>query len=316
MTIITDIADIDCIPSSIVTVGTFDGLHLGHQEILKLLGERSSAMCSPSTLVTFYPHPREVLTGETVPRLTSRDERIVLLKRHGIDRFVVLPFSSELAALSGEEFVRDVLLAKVGMQHIVTGHDHVFGRKRSGNSDLLQKLGSELHFGVSVAPAISSSGVTVSSTGIRRLLSKDGNVLAASEQLGYRYSLRGRVVRGARRGHTIGYPTANLEPLDPRKVVPLNGVYAVTVSVGEQSDRHVGMMNIGTRPTFENKGIHIEVHILDFEADLYDCELHVEFVSRIRSEQKFADVQTLIMQLNEDRKRCNSLVQKLMYTER
>ncbi|GIV61304.1 MAG: riboflavin biosynthesis protein [Rhodothermaceae bacterium] len=291
-------------PTSRVTVGTFDGVHLGHQAILRYLRQRVVEQGGHSVVVSFDPHPREVVTGRPVPLLTTIDERADLLEALGIDRFIVIPFTPEFARLSAEAFVESVLVARIGLQEIVIGYDHGFGRGRGGDARLLETLGEKHGFAVDVIPPQVVAEHVVSSTEIRTLLREAGDVRTAARLLGRRYALAGEVVPGARRGRVIGFPTANLAVEHPRKVIPRQGVYAVLARIEEEADPYGGMMNIGIRPTFEGQGLHLEVHLFDFQGDLYGRRLRIEFVERIRDERKFPSVEALVEQLSRDRERC------------
>ena len=285
----------DC---SVLTVGTFDGVHLGHQAILDYLKERAARVDGCSVVVSFDPHPREVVTGEHVPLLTTLDERADLLEMHGIDRFVVLPFTRDLSNLEPDEYVEQILIETVGLKEIVIGYDHRFGRNRAGDRSTLERLGAQHGFSVDVIPEQIVREVTVSSSEVRRQL-EAGEVARAAELLGRPYVLSGTVVRGDQRGRTIGYPTANLRVVGERKLVPRLGVYAVWVEY--RGARHGGMMNVGRRPTFESDGaVSVEVHLFDFDADLYGQTLRVQFVQRLRDEQKFDGVEAIVAQLGED----------------
>lgn len=286
---------------SVVTTGTFDGVHLGHQAIVRYLVERAREVGGVPTVVTFDPHPREVLRGQPVPLLTTLDERAELLAALGVERFVVLPFSRDLSLLEPEAYVADVLAGRVGMREIVIGYDHRFGRKARGDRALLEALAPEHEFSVDVIPEQIEGDVTVSSTEIRRLLLEEGDARRASVLLGRPYRITGTVVRGDGRGRTIGYPTANVQPAEPRKLVPRLGVYAVRATLAD--GRQVGgMMNVGRRPTFETDGAAtVEVHLFDVEEDLYGRPLAVDLVERLRDEQRFSGVDALVDQLGRDR---------------
>ncbi len=296
---------------SLVTVGTFDGVHLGHQAILRYLVQRARSNGGNSVVVSFDPHPREVITGKPVPLLTTIDERAELLEELGLDRFIVIPFTKEFAKLSAEDFVEKILVGRIGLKEIVIGYDHGFGRGRGGDAKLLAALGEKLGFTVDVIPPQVVERHVVSSTEIRTLLIDEGDVSEAARLLGRPYALTGTVVEGARRGRTIGFPTANLAVDHPRKVVPRIGVYAVLVTLEDGVTTLGGMMNIGRRPTFGDTGRHLEVHLLEFEGDLYGSTLRIEFVERLRDEQKFASVEALVEQLSRDRERCMTALKTL-----
>lgn len=300
-------------PSSVVTVGTFDGVHVGHRAIFRYLVNRASERNGTSVVLSFHPHPREVVHGEEVPLLTTIDERAEVMERLDIDRFIVIPFTEDFSKLQAEQFVVDVLVRRIGLQEIVIGYDHAFGRDRRGDADLLARLGEEHGFTVDIIPAQVVEEHVVSSTEIRDALTGQGDVKLAAQMLGRFYSLTGTVVEGDGRGRKIGFPTANLRVDHPRKVIPAAGVYAVRVAVLDSSSsdgRNVydGMMNIGTRPTFSESGFAVEVHLLDFDGHLYGRDLRIEFVERMRDERKFESIDALIEQLSRDRSRCKDLL--------
>ena len=284
---------------SVVTTGTFDGVHRGHQAIVRYLVARARAVGGVPTVVTFDPHPREVLLGHPIPLLTTLDERASALERLGVERFVVVPFSRDLSLLEPEAYVADVLANGIGMREIVIGYDHRFGRKARGDRALLEALGDQLGFTVDVIPEQVDGDVTVSSTEIRRLLAA-GDPARAAELLGRPYSLSGTVVRGDQRGRTLGYPTANLRLADARKLVPRLGVYAVRAT-GPQGVQAGGMMNVGRRPTVEADGaVSLEVHLFDVDADLYGTRLDVDVIGWLRDERRFDGVPALVDQLHRD----------------
>ena len=293
---------------SVVTVGTFDGVHRGHQAIIDYLKKRARSQEGVSTLVSFDPHPRSVVHGKEIPLLTTVKERAGVLEDLGIDRFVVIPFSTEFAQLAPEAYVEEVLVNRIGLQEITVGYDHRFGRKRAGDVDLLKTLGQDYGFEVDVIPPQEINHDVVSSRGIRDLLGEDGDVEAAAERLGRPYQLTGVVAQGEGRGRQIGYPTANLALQDARKLVPKRGVYATRVLMPDGSIRG-GMMNVGRRPTFDEMDVTAEVHIFDFEGDLYGEVLSVQFLQRLRDEQKFDSADALVVQLSEDEQHCRSIVE-------
>ena len=323
---------------SVITTGTFDGVHLGHRAIVRYLVDRAALVGGVPTLVTFDPHPREVIAGVRVPLLTTMDERADLARTLGIERFVVLPFTRDLSNLEPEAYVTDVLLGQVGAKEIVVGYDHRFGRRARGDRALLERLGAEHRFSVDVIPEQVETGVTVSSTGVRTRIAS-GDVEGAARLLGRPYSFAGTVVRGDARGRTIGFPTANVLPEDPRKLLPGIGVYAVRAWVeapgasgearpvpgegrGEATSgggdpapgSHppapwLGMMNVGRRPTFEADGaVKAEVHLFGDVGDLYGRRLRVEVAAHIRGEKRFDGPDALVRQLREDRQRARWLL--------
>ena len=300
---------------TVATVGTFDGIHRGHQAVLAELVRRARSQtgegggAGASLLITFDPHPLEVLNPSAAPRLlTLPDEKRVLVAALGVERVEVLPFTPELARLGPEEFVRDVLRARFGMQELVLGYDHGFGRGRSGDVELVRRLAREDGFVMDVVPAVKDDGQPISSSLIRTAVAH-GDLQFAERGLGRAYSVRGRVERGAGRGRTIGVPTINLASPDPRKLMPPDGVYAVRVILsgkggkgGEAApgERYGGMMNQGSRPTF---GVHargLEIHLFEFSGDLYDQVVTVEWVRRLRDTQTFPSRQALIDQIERD----------------
>lgn len=296
---------------SVVTVGTFDGVHRGHQAIIEYLHRRAAEQSGPSTLVSFDPHPRSVVHGEDVPLLTTVAERADLLEGLGLDRFVVVPFSTDFAQFGPEEYVRDVLVKRIGMQEITVGYDHRFGKDRAGDVDLLQDLGVQYGFEVDVIPPQEVNHDVVSSSSIRSLLLEEGAIEPANERLGRPYRLDGVVARGEGRGRELGYPTANLALPDAQKLVPKRGVYATTVTLPDGRQRG-GMMNIGRRPTFDEMDVTVEVHLFDFEGDLYGERLSVQFLQRLRDEQKFQSADALTAQLSEDERRCRTVVEAMV----
>jgi len=289
----------------VATVGTFDGIHRGHQAVLKEVVRRARATGRPNLLVTFDPHPLEVVNPSAAPRLlTLPEEKRVLAAALGVGRVEVVAFTPELARLGPEEFVRAVLRARFGMEELVLGYDHGFGRGRSGDVDLVRRLAREDGFAVEVVPAVTDDGQAISSSLIRTAVAH-GDLASARRGLGRPYSLRGVVERGAGRGRTIGVPTINLTSPDPRKLLPPDGVYVVRVQVEGKGDggrvaRYGGMMNQGARPTF---GVHargLEIHLFEFTGDLYGATVTVEWVHRLRDVQTFPSREALIDQIGRD----------------
>jgi riboflavin kinase/FMN adenylyltransferase len=295
---------------AVVTVGTFDGVHRGHKVIVDHLLARADERGGPSTLVSFDPHPRSVVRDQEVPLLTTVEERAAILEAMGLDRFVVIPFSTEFAQKPPEAYVEDVLVERIGLQEITVGYDHRFGRKRAGDVDLLRECGERFGFAVDIIPPQKVDQDVVSSRRVRTLLLEEGDVDRAADLLGRPYELCGTVARGEGRGRQIGFPTANIALDDPRKLVPKRGVYATFVTTPD-GRRHGGMMNIGRRPTFDEMEVTVEVHLFDFEGDLYGERLSVQFLQRLRDEQKFDSVDALAMQLSEDERHCRTIVEEL-----
>ena len=284
---------------SIVTVGTFDGIHLGHRKIVSDLIQRAQSENGLSTLITFDPHPREVLLQQPMLKLTTIQERASILDSLGLGRMVVIPFTKKFSHLSAEEFVTDILVRHIGLQTIVVGEDHRFGRDRKGDVDLLVSLGRLYQFDIDVIPQHVVDDVVVSSRKIRSLLQKDGNVASAQNLLNYPYSFTATVIPGDGRGRGMGYPTANLSLDDGSKIIPAHGIYVVRVE--GLSDMKGGMLSIGVRPTIEgSQGVHIEVHLFDFSRSIYGQKVTVHFVDRIRGEKKFDSLQELQEAMGHD----------------
>lgn len=294
--------DVKRVPNSVVTVGTFDGVHKGHRVIMNTVIEKAKKREARSVIVTFDPHPREIINpgSKGIKLLTTLEERCELLEDLGIDEMVVIPFDRDFSLLSSEEFIRDIIYEKIGVSEFVIGYDHHFGKDREGSIETVKKLGGELDFNVEVVKRQDVDEKPVSSTAIRKALSEDGDVELANEFLGRCYILNGTVIHGDKRGKKIGFPTANIKPEHPNKVIPKDGVYAVQVRYN--GNFFGGMMNIGTRPTFEDDQKRtMEVNIFDFDQDIYGKTLQVRFLKRIRDELKFSGVDELIEQLQKDK---------------
>jgi riboflavin kinase / FMN adenylyltransferase len=283
---------------TVVTVGTFDGVHLGHREVLQEIGRRARNTDRRSLLVTFEPHPLEIVNPRAAPSLlTSAQERREFLAQCDIDIVVFMRFTQALSQYSPEAFVR-LLLERFHMEELVIGHDHGFGRGRRGDSDLLRKLGKELGFGVDIVDEVGVQGIPVSSTLVRRAVA-GGDLETATTLLGRSYSVTAPVVQGARRGkRVLGYPTINLAQPDPRKLLPPDGVYAVWAEWADGSSG--GMMNQGPRPTFGETQRSIEAHLFDLSDDLYDVTVKLSWVARLREVRRFPSPEALKDQLDKD----------------
>jgi riboflavin kinase/FMN adenylyltransferase len=283
----------------VVTTGTFDGVHLGHQLILARLKEVAKKCEGETVLLTFFPHPRMVLFPDYKPLLLNTlEEKIALLEKSGVDHLIVHPFNREFSMLSSKEFILSVLVEKLHTKKLVIGHDHHFGKNREGSFAHLKEFGPIYGFEVEEIPAREVENTNVSSTKIREAL-QIGDVETAAAFLGYRYLLSGTVVKGRMVGRSIDFPTANINVNDPYKLIPADGVYAVRVK--RVNENLKGMLNIGMRPTVDGKARTIEVNIFDFNADLYGETLTLEFVKRLRDEQKFDGIEALKKQLLQDR---------------
>lgn len=284
---------------TVCTIGTFDGVHRGHQLVLQRLAERARAHGLPAVLVTFEPHPLEVVNPAAAPPLlTLGDEKSEVLAESPLDYVVVLPFTPTLARYEAPDFVDHVLMARLGVRELLIGHDHGFGRGRSGDADVLRGLGESRGFGVSVVEAVQGTdGRPISSTSIRRAIA-GGDLARAADGLGRAYSIGGVVRPGDQRGRTLGFPTLNLGAPSPRKLLPPEGVYAVRV----QTPRGTfgGMMNLGPRPTFGDAATALEVHCFEMTGDLYGLRVRVDLLARLRETQKFSGAEALRAQLAKD----------------
>lgn len=295
--------DVERKPNTVLTVGTFDGVHKGHRTLMDTVVDKARARDARSVIVTFDPHPREIINpgSKGIRLLTTLQERCEILEDLGIDLMVVIPFDRDFSLLSSEEFVKDIIYEKIGVSEFVIGYDHHFGKDREGSIDTIRRLGEQLGFDSYVVSRQEVGDHTVSSTAIRKALQEAGDVELATELLGRHYMLNGTVVHGDKRGKLLGFPTANLRPQHPNKVIPLDGVYAVKVRIN--GDFYAGMMNIGTRPTFDDDEERtLEVNIFDFDRDIYGKNLQVRFLKRIRDEMKFSGKEELIAQLEKDKK--------------
>jgi len=298
---------------SVVTVGTFDGVHRGHHLVLERTADAARDDERVSVALTFDPHPLDVVNPSAAPPLlTLHEEKLELLAQTTMDYIAVIPFTSELAAKSPEEFVTDVLIKRFNMRALYVGHDHGFGRGRAGDVESLRTIGSRLGFPVTAIDAVrGSDGTPISSTGIRRALAH-GDLARAMDGLGRRYSFAGRVGRGAGRGMDLGFPTLNVELSSRRKLLPPHGVYAVLVTSASRT--YGGMMNLGPRPTFGDEREGLEVHAFDATGDWYGAPIKVEFVARLRDTVRFSGPDALVAQLREDEKNARSALTELMRT--
>jgi riboflavin kinase/FMN adenylyltransferase len=306
MDIIRDPAQFPHLGNAVVTSGTFDGVHVGHQQILRRLREVADQSGGPAVVITYWPHPRLVLappTAHPAPMdlhlLNTQQERSQKLAEYGVDYLLIIPFTEEFAAWTSEEYIQNILLRTVGTSKLVIGYDHRFGKNREGGFEYLSQHADRYGMSVEEIPREDVDAVGVSSTRIRRAL-EAGDVATANRYLGYDYPLTGMVVKGRQLGRTIGWPTANIHCEESLKLIPARGVYAVmaTTSAGTH---HAAMLNIGVRPTVGgNLAQTVEAHLLDFDGDLYDQPLTVQFVARLRDEQKFDGLDALKAQLHLD----------------
>jgi riboflavin kinase/FMN adenylyltransferase len=293
---------------STVTVGSFDGVHLGHQAVLREIAGRAREAGRASVLVTFDPHPLEIINPAAAPPLlTTGPERLEILAQSPLDYVVILRFDRHLAGLTPDQFVREVLLQRCQVRELVIGHDHGFGRGRSGDVETLRRLGTTLGFGVDVVEPVDYAGLPVSSSRIRRAIT-GGDLASAAAMLGRPYGVVGRVGQGERRGRLLGVPTINLSELSPRKLLPPDGVYAVRVEW--RGGEGGGMMNQGPRPTFYDGRRVLEAHIFGFEGDLYDEWVRIEWIEHLRDIERFESVDLLRMQLQRDRTRAQAALRR------
>ena len=293
---------------AVVTSGTFDGVHFGHQKILERLDEITKKNGGESVLLTYWPHPRLVLyPDQELFLLTSIEEKAELLSKKNVDHLVVIPFTREFGNLSSEEFIKDILVDKIGTKKLVIGYDHKFGKNRSGSFEELKKDAPIYGFEVEEIPKQMIENNAVSSTKIRRALSV-GEVDIANEYLGRPFCIHGVVIEGERIGRTLDFPTANIDVTFDHKLIPSEGIYVVKVMVNQEY--FGGMLNIGYRPTFGGTQKRVEVNIFDFDQDIYGEKIMVEFYHKIRSEIKFQNVGALKSQLQEDKKEALAILQK------
>lgn len=306
MKIIRSIADFDTSEKTIVTIGTFDGIHIGHKKILKNLITTARKEGKKSVLLTFFPHPRMVLQKDkTILLLNTLDEKSMLLEKMGLDYLIIHPFNKEFSRLNALDFVRDVLVNKLNTSRLIIGYDHHFGKNREGNIHQLKEYSLLYDFKIEEIPAQDIDDVSVSSTKIRSAL-KEGNLKTANNYLGYYYMISGAVVRGKKLGGTIGFPTANIEIKEPYKLIPSTGVYVIRTQINNVL--YNGIMNIGFNPTVLGKYKTIEAHLFDFNENLYGKKIKIEFLYFLREEQKFKSVKELVTQLNIDKENAISFL--------
>jgi riboflavin kinase/FMN adenylyltransferase len=300
MAVFFEINHLPAFNNAVLTIGTFDGVHMGHKVILKSVAEQARDMNGESVLITFEPHPRKLLFPEQpLKLLTPLEQKLKLIEAAGIQNIVVVPFTQDFAGLSAQEYVENFLVEYFHPRSIIIGYDHHFGHDRKGNIELLKEFATKYQYRLVEIPAQLIESAAVSSTKIRRAL-EQGHVHEAAQMLGRNYSITGAVVKGSQLGRTIGYPTANIMPAEPEQLIPANGIYAVRV----KWDGHLfgGMMSIGFNPTVtEKKDLRIEVNLFDFDRDIYNHMLKIEFVAWLREEEKFNSIDELKEQLAKDK---------------
>lgn len=307
MRIFHNISETGDLKNTIVTIGTFDGVHLGHQKILKKLVELKKKNGGETLLFTFDPHPRKVLFPEQrdLKLITTTQEKCELLKQFGIDNVLVFPFTMEFSKMSAQDYISNIISETLKTKTLVIGYDHRFGSNREGNIETLKKVSSEYNFDLVEIPAQEINQLNVSSTRIRKAI-EEGEIETANSYLGYSFFMSGIVVKGKQLGRTIGYPTANVELQDLDKIKPKTGVYAVNVVVELVS--YKGMLNVGYNPTTDSDRMQkIEVNIFDFDKDIYGKTIKIEFVKHLRNEVKFANLDELKKQLAKDKIACEKI---------
>lgn len=309
MKVYTDINEFKNVKNAVVTTGTFDGVHLGHQKIISRLKDVARSIDGETVLLTFYPHPRMVLFPEDneLKLITTQREKIELLEKCGIDHLIIYPFTKEFSRLSSVEFVRNILANKINTKRLVIGYNHHFGRNREGSFEHLKEYGPLYGFEVEEIPAEDIDSNEISSTKIRKAL-QSGDIKVATSYLGHFYSLTGKVMEGKKNGQRIGFPTINLQVEDKYKLIPADGVYAVKVK--HNGMMYGGMLNIGNNPTIEGKGRSIEVNIFDFNKDIYNEEATIYFIERLRDEVKFNNLEELKSQLAKDKEKAVEILEQ------
>lgn len=305
-----NIDEIPAIKNAIVSQGTFDGVHMAHKKIIERLKQIASIKNGETVIITFEPHPRIVLLplDHGLQLLSTLNEKINLLEKAGVDHLIILPFTKEFSRLSSEQFIRNILVNKIKTNTLVIGYDHRFGKNREGSFEHLKNSASLYEFEVEEIPEQDIDDIAVSSTKIRQAL-LNNDIQTAQKYLGNSYSLEGKVIKGKQLGRTIGYPTANIEVENSYKLIPQDGVYAVWVWYNKA--RFGGMLNIGNNPTIEDKGRSIEVNIFDFEKEIYTENLKIEFVSKLRNEEKFDGLNALKNQLHKDKQNTLEILNKI-----
>jgi len=300
MQIYQDFLEVEHNDNTIITLGTFDGIHLGHKEIIEAVVQKATEFGGRSLLITFSPHPRKVIPGgNKIKLLSTLSEKKKIIETFGMDNLLVIQFTKEFSQQTPEEFVDKYLINGIGVKEIVIGYDHHFGKGRGGDIEILKKKGEEIGFGVTAVPEYKIDDIIVSSTKIRKALIA-GDILSANKMLGCYYSFEGLVVPGDKRGRELGFPTANLLVENEDKLLPATGIYAAECIVEEK--KHNALLSIGSRPTFHEAGEIIpEVYIIDFNKQIYNQSVRVNVVDRIRGEEKFSSAEELVKQMKNDK---------------
>lgn len=309
MKIYYDINDFEQVPHAVVTIGTFDGVHRGHQEILRNMVNRAKEIGGESVVVTFYPHPRQVLSHDSGIRfISTQEEKIAHLEALGIDNLIIIKFTKEFAAIPSEDFIKDYLVKNIQPAVLIIGYDHHFGKGRTGDFGMLYELGSQYHFKVEKIQEQDVDNVAVSSTKIRHYL-ENGDIKHANMLLGYEFSYTGKVVHGQQVGQKMGYPTANIEVSEEFQLIEKQGVYATFAEIDGKS--YPAMTYIGKRPTMDdNRPQSIETHIISFNGTLYDKEIKIRFVDFVRDDKKFDNFEALKRQIGIDEQQIINILNK------
>ena len=309
MKIYYDIEKFIKVPNAVVTIGTFDGVHRGHQEILKNMVNRAKELDGESVVVTFYPHPRQVLSHDSGIRfISTQEEKIKHLEALGIDNLIIIKFTKEFAAIPSEDFIKNFIVKNIQPAVLIIGYDHHFGKGRTGDFDMLYELGSQYHFKVEKIQEQDVDNVAVSSTKIRHFL-ENGDIKHANMLLGYEFSYTGKVIHGQQVGHKMGYPTANIDVAEEFQLIEKQGVYATFAEIDGKS--YPAMTYIGKRPTMhDNRPQSIETYIISFDGDLYDKEIKIRFVDFVRDDKKFDNFEALKRQISIDEQQIINILNK------
>ena len=311
MRVFHDIEALDLV-KPVATLGIFDGVHLAHQSVIKKLRETADVLFGESTIITLWPHPRIVLNGEKdqIKLLNTLEEKIERLEKTGIENLIIIPFDKKLASMGFDQFIREILLKKIGITHLVVGYNHQFGHNREGDFQRLRSLADELNFGLSMQEPVRIEETRISSSLIRRLI-LEGNMEQANNFLGYTFFISGEVIGGNKMGRGIGFPTANIEVREVEKIIPPRGVYAVYAKT--EGSLHKGMMNIGCRPTLNENCLQdiLEVNLFDFEEDLYKKKLKIYFIKKLREERKFVNIAALRHEIEKDKHLINEILDSI-----